>query len=597
MVKISDCSCQCRDTGKEKQIEERALSSINKIISTEGTPYYPDGTGAVTMPIADADDLINATKVPAIESDISQMKISIQENADEIKTIQTVNDAQAREILEIKNADDNRDGEISGLGTRMTTAEGDISDLETLTAAHESNIKAIQTTDTQQNQKITANANGVSANATAIEAAETDIDALQVKATEQGQKIVALQTLTTSITKSLVSDVEVTTGTLEGSFIVSVVEEDGTKRSSDSFRYGRVGTFALEQGSNAGYVRGKLTLVDGTVITSNDFQILQISESDVYVTSITLEPDYDTGKLGGSIGYSNGNTAAINAVVVPTAPGVTSNINDLLARMSAVETTNTSQGTAITSNTTRIKALEDADVSIKSRLTSAENKNTAQDTEISSLDERVTAIEGAAGIGKFTNASAGTILGSTADGRVSANADGTGSVNGWAGKASVDSVAAVSNAVATKAEKSALDATDAKVTQIQTAVGDCFNAVDLDGSTLKFTAVDGQENSLTLPSDEWKSVSSFDVIPNDSTVLQLVGIGLALEFPTTVQIIRFKSGNSFYYNGTIAQSKEQLDDSDYYGIIYNITNAKIYYKNLSWTSKTINVTAFNWFYK
>lgn len=103
MVKISDCSCECRDKGKEQQIEERALSSINKILGTEGQAYYPDGTGAVKIPIADADDLKNAQEVP-------QLKISVKENTDHLETVDNVLDVHARSIKQ--NTDD-----IAGLDT------------------------------------------------------------------------------------------------------------------------------------------------------------------------------------------------------------------------------------------------------------------------------------------------------------------------------------------------------------------------------------------------------------------------------------------------------------------------------------------------
>lgn len=90
------------------------------------------------------------------------------------------------------------------------------------------------------------------------------------------------------------------------------------------------------------------------------------------------------------------------------------------------------------------------------------------------------------GVGQFAAGKLGTIKGGTADGSVQAQEDGTGTVVGWSGKA----------------DKSALDATDTKVTQIQAAVGDCFNEVALgsDGKSLDFTAVDGQVNNVVLPS-------------------------------------------------------------------------------------------------
>lgn len=444
MVKITDCSCECRDKGKEQQIEERALSSINKVLGTEGQAYYPDGTGAVTIPIADADQLTqigtNAEDIATLErsqekteTDIGQMKISIAENTEEIEKIQAVNDAQAKEIADIKADDGSRDTEIAGLKTRVTATEGDISDIQTVDAGQ-----------------------------------TTEINGLKTKTAQQATQISGLDALCESITKSLVTDVEVGVGTDAGSFIVSVVEEDGTRRSSDSFQYGRVGTFALMQGAQAGYVKGVLTLVDGTTVESNDFQILQVTASDVYVTSITLSADYQTGKIGGTIGYSNGNTAAINEILVPTAPGVTSNINNLLSRMTAVET-----------------------------------KDRSQDASISDLTTRVETLEATPGIGKFTNTTLGTIQGSTADGKVSAGSDGTGSVNGWS---------TIKSDIASKASQSALNTTNAEVatkasqadlTALQNTTKDAFSEFSIsagaDGVTVEMTALDGQSNSQTIP--------------------------------------------------------------------------------------------------
>lgn len=449
MVKISDCSCECRDKEKEKLIEERALSSVNKIISTEGTPYYPDGTGAITMPVTDASTILNAQKVPAIESEINQMKISAAETDEAVTVLEGTADNHAREIAALKSDSGDQSKEIAALGDRVETVEN----------------------------RSTANA--------------TDITAIKATDQKQSSDIIALQALTNSITKSLITDVEVSVGTDAGSFIVSVVEEDGTKRSSDNFQYGRVGTFELLQGTQAGYVRGRLTLVDGTIITSNDFQILQITATDVYVTSITLTPNYQTGEIGGEIGYSNGSTAQINAIKVPTAPGVTANIEDLLTRMSAAET-----------------------------------KNTTQDSRIDALDQKVADIENTPGVGKFSDTSLGTILGSTTAGKVHAEADGTGSVNGWSDKANVSALNATNAEVAKKANQSDL-------TALQNGVMNCFEAVDYTpaSNVLTLTALDGQSNGVALDKN-WGTA-------NAGKVLGIGNNGLALPTDSPSKIKEF----------------------------------------------------------
>ena len=71
----------------------------------------------------------------------------------------------------------------------------------------------------------------------------------------------------------------------------------------------------------------------------------------------------------------------------------------------------------------------------------------------------------------------------------------------------------------TKTNANATFATKATVSQIQTAVGDCFNDVALgsDGKSLDFTAVDGQVNNVVLPSSGggssgWTTTTIADII-------------------------------------------------------------------------------------
>ena len=369
MVNIQDCGCPCEDNGKKKQIEERALSSINKIYTTEGATYFPNGTGMVTLPLPTAEQIQqigeNSKRLTIDEETLRQLKISDAENVEAI-----------------------------------AQAQRDIS-------AHAEEIGDIKATDAQQNTK--------------IKTAEGEID--------------ALKTLTDSITKSLITDVEVRDGAGSGTFLVELTEEDGTKRASDTYQYGQVGSFELIQGTEAGYVRGRLTLTNGVVKESNDYQILQLVESDVYVTAITLTPDYTAGKLGGEIGYSNGNKAQIDPVLVPTAPGVTSNIDALLKRM-----------------------------------TSAETVDKEQTAKIANLETRVKAIEDTPGVGQFAAGKLGTIKGGTADGSVQAQEDGTGTVVGWSGKASAASVTALQDATKVAVENFAITESADKVTITTTAI-------------------------------------------------------------------------------------------------------------------------------
>lgn len=115
MVNIQDCGCPCEDNGKKKQIEERALSSINKIYTTEGATYFPDGTGMVTLPIPTTEQMQAIASVPEMASDIKQLKISDAEHTEAIATIESNVDTHAREILQLTNSDDRQNTEIKGI--------------------------------------------------------------------------------------------------------------------------------------------------------------------------------------------------------------------------------------------------------------------------------------------------------------------------------------------------------------------------------------------------------------------------------------------------------------------------------------------------
>ena len=168
------------------------------------------------------------------------------------------------------------------------------------------------------------------------------------------------------------------------------------------------------------------------------------------------------------------------------------------------------------------------------------------------------------GVGQFAAGKLGTIKGGTADGSVQAQEDGTGTVVGWSGKASTADVAK-------KADKTALDATDAKVTQIQTAVGDCFNAAEItsDGK-LQLTAVDGQVNSLTLPAVSHIPIKMYAlpdfVAPagaNLGTVSELVSSGVSESWLGAANLSVVK-GPIFNFLFSIKQDKYLPQQISYY---------------------------------
>ena len=341
MVTIKDgCGCDpcdCDWKQKLKKAYSRAIQSVNKIGDNDGSVYFPDGTGFVKLPLPR-------------QSDVAQIHTN------------------AQDIINLKAQD------------VQLQAKDDLLDAD---------ITRIDNTDMEQDQKIKDNADKITST-------YNDLVSTEATVATHDSEIITLQAQTQALSKSLVSDVMMTDGTTAGSVQVSIEREDGALITSANYKWGRDIGVRLEAGTQAGYIKTVISLSDGTELESNEYKIVEVLESDVYVTAITLVPDMTAGTIGGNISYSNGTTQTINAVNVPTAPGVTSAIEALQSRMTAVE-----------------------------------QKNTTQDSQISAIDERVKAIEDTPGVGQFGAGKLGTIAGSAADGRIKAEDDGTGSVNGW----------------------------------------------------------------------------------------------------------------------------------------------------------------------
>ena len=352
MVTIKDgCGCDPCDCDWKQKLKEaysRAIQSVNKIGDNDGSVYFPDGTGFVKLPLPR-------------QSDVSQIHINTED--------------------------------IANLKVRDTQLQANITAEETARKAKDelldADITRIDNTDTEQDQKIQDNADRITST-------YNDLVSTEATVATHDSEIITLQAQTQALSKSLVSDVMMNDGTTAGSVQVSIEREDGALITSANYRWGKDIGIRLEAGTQEGFVKAVISLSDGTELVSNEYKIVEVLESDVYVTAITLVPDMTAGTIGGNISYSNGTTQTINSVSVPTAPGVTSAIEALQGRMTAVE-----------------------------------QKNTQQDSSISALDSRVKAIEDTPGVGQFGAGKLGTIAGSTTDGRIKAEDDGTGSVNGW----------------------------------------------------------------------------------------------------------------------------------------------------------------------
>lgn len=343
---------------------------MNKIGDNDGSVYFPDGTGFVKLPLPR-------------QSDVAQIKKNAQDIADlKIRDTQLQADITAETTAREAGITAEASAREAGITAEASARETKDTELDAA-------IARIDNTDAGQDQRILDNADR-------INSTYNDLVATEATVATHNSEIITLQANNQALAKSLVSDVVMTDGTTAGSVQVSIEKKDGTLITSANYRWGKDIGIRLEAGTQAGYVKAVISLSDGTELVSNEYKIVEVLESDVYVTAITLVPDMTAGTIGGNISYSNGTTQTINSVNVPTAPGVTSAIEALQGRMTAVE-----------------------------------QKNANQDASITAIDGRVQALENTPGIGQFANGRLGTIAGSTTDGRIKAEDDGTGSVNGW----------------------------------------------------------------------------------------------------------------------------------------------------------------------
>ena len=472
--------------------------TIESAVSTANTAKTTADTAKTTADNAAAKNAEQDSRLSSIEAkdktqDAEIVVINSKDSEQDIKieTLQQAADTAAKDIDAIESA-------ATDLTNRVDGIESDLTATEAVVAANQSGLATAQGDIVALKGRTSVNEGAIASQAT--------------KNTEQDSSIAALQTLTNNITSHLISNVAVRDGTDNGSIMVELTEENGSKITSPNYAWGKPNTFQLVQGTEAGYLRGKLILSDGTEIESNDFQILQIIESDVYVTSITLTPYPTTGKLGGTIGYSNGNTAQINPIDVPTAPGVTSNINDLLSRMGVVESGLSDAQSSITALTSRMSSVESKNTTQDNQITALQSKDSTIDGQITALDSRVTAIEETPGIGAFTNTSRGTILGSAIEGNVSANSDGTGSVSGWSKVATAQSTADSAVSAAATAQSTA-DTAKSNAALAQSTADDANNKANsaitdatISGNTITFSRINDTSVDVDVP-----SISIFDL--------------------------------------------------------------------------------------
>ena len=411
-------------------------------------------------PIYDKTRMRGTTWVDATRI-LFNMGSELEEQVDGISIDQVKQDL-ADEIINRQNADTQLGNRIDTLGTQVNQNKSDITQIKETINQIEDNATALGASVAVIQTDVAENKGNIQANAGKIEVLENEYAGFNSEQISLRTDLTEVQADVEGIKTSLVSDVITKAGSTVGTIIVELEREDGTKISAQDFNYGKPTSMELLQGSSEGMMKAQFTLSDGTTVQSNDFQVLEQITGDVYITSFTFKNGSSQGKISAVIGLSDGRTLDANDFQLPTDPQIQSNITNLLSRMNAVEEKNNQQDTNISALSTRMDTAESNIAGNDADIAQLKSEDETIKGDITSLDARVTAIEDTPGVGKFELGKLGTIMGSSDSGKISANPDGTGSVNGWDSVATKDELADYLTIV--EAEADYLKKTDAEST-------------------------------------------------------------------------------------------------------------------------------------
>lgn len=398
---------------------------------------------------------IDKIKDTTIMRMIRKMAGVIDEQNEVVESVQTQLDNF--NVDNIQTQLDKNTGDITNLTTSVTKVEDDIVDIK-------GDINEINGIDNVQNGNITKNTTDISQlkisdteHTTQISTLDTTVDnhareitAIKAKAVSQDAKIDNLNTITDALTKELPTEIALyRDGT--GKIRAQVTQEDETTFDSNVLDMIIPYQYDIIAGTTARSFKLQITMSNGDKVTTNDFLIPEGGGTDVTVTGVTLTKDSsNSNKIKVSINLSDGTPLESGYIGMVTAVSgsyankkLTITVNGVSSVPITIDTSYT-QGTGITISGGTI-SIDSTVVALKSEISDMETKTNANAT--------------------------------------------------FAKKTDISDMETKTNANATYATKST-------VTQIQNAVGDCFNAVGLgsDGKSLDFTAVDGQVNNIAIPS-------------------------------------------------------------------------------------------------
>lgn len=264
-----------------------------------------------------------------VESTIDKIKDITVER--QIRKLAGVIDEQNKKIEQ--SVDFSTD--IENLKTSDANQNTEINKLKTTSATHTTDIDNLKASDVNQNTQINNLKQSIATDKLATESA---ITALQSKDAEQDGTLTNHATLIQGITESLVSDVQIMSGTTTGDIKVRIGRESAAAIDSNDYNLGLPVSAEIIQGTGPSMFKIQITMSTGIKVVSNDFVFTtEAIGNDVYISSFTFKAGNQTGYLSADIGLNNGMTIEANNFLVPTDPNVTSAIADLQTRLTTVE--------------------------------------------------------------------------------------------------------------------------------------------------------------------------------------------------------------------------------------------------------------------
>ena len=261
-------------------------------------------------------------------TDIDNLKTSDTNQNTEINKLKTTSAKHTTDIDNLKASDVNQNTQINNLKQSVTTNNESIESAIT-------DINELKASDTNQTTQINNLKQSVATDKLATESA---ITALQNKDAEQDGTLTNHATLIQDITESLVSNVQIMSGTTTGDIKVRLDRESAAAIDSNDYNLGIPVSAEIIQGTGPSMFKIQITMSTGVKVVSNDFVFTtEAIGTDVYISSFTFKAGNQAGYLSADIGLNNGTTIEANNFLVPTDPNVTSAIADLQTRLTTVE--------------------------------------------------------------------------------------------------------------------------------------------------------------------------------------------------------------------------------------------------------------------